>query len=335
MADQSRRKRPTLADVAKLAGVSPITVSRAIRGSAPVRAETKRRIEQAIAELGYVPNAAARQLAQGRRSDLVGVLIHNLAHSFWSRVALATQAELIQHGLISLVVDADLDLAEEARHLEDLVERGVCGIIASPCAVDSPLPGLVRKHSLPLVLLNSRSDGESDAAMVDEVEGMKQLTQHLLDRGHRKIALVSRWLSVFNYCERLQGYKAALREAGLAQDGQMIREVADGSGEAATSVLLGMPEPPTAIIAASPGLAFGVLYTLGRRQIAVPDEIEVAVFGEMPTFGTPLTRVSYEPAQDLGRRAAEMLADRINGLRGPGRQYVQPVRVIERGNLSA
>jgi DNA-binding LacI/PurR family transcriptional regulator len=113
MADQRSRKRPTLADVAKLAGVSPITVSRAIFGSAPVHADTKRCIDQAIAELGYVPNVAARRLARGQMNDLAGVMIHDLPYAFWSRVVLAMQADLVQHSINSLVVDTQRSLEEE------------------------------------------------------------------------------------------------------------------------------------------------------------------------------------------------------------------------------
>ncbi|NLS76312.1 MAG: LacI family transcriptional regulator [Chloroflexi bacterium] len=330
MADQAERSRPTLRDVADRAGVSPITVSRAIRGSAPVHEETKRRIDQAVAELGYVPNEAARQLVRGRANDRVGIMLHNTAHYLWSRVSFAMQADLVRLGYASLLVGTEESQVKEAQQLAHLVGRGVCGIIASPCGLDSPLPAQVRGHALPLVLLNSGPDALHDTVAVDEAGGTYQLTRHLLDQGHRRIALVYRAPTDYTAVERHAGFAAALREAGLPVDRQLIWEGPSGNAEAAIAALLELAEPPTAIVAAASWAAFGVLYALARRQIMVPDEIEVAVFGEMPTFGSLLTHLSYEPVEALAARAVEMLVDRISGYEGPPRRYVQSVRVIER-----
>jgi len=128
----------------------------------------------------------------------------------------------------------------------------------------------------------------------------------------------------------LAGFAAALREAGLPLDRRLVWEGFSGNAEAAIAALLELPEPPTAIVAAASWAAFGVLYALARRQIMVPDEIEVAVFGEMPTFGSLLTHLSYEPVETLAARAVEMLVDRVKGYDGPARRYVQPVRLIKR-----
>jgi LacI family transcriptional regulator len=330
VSDQDNGKRPTLKDVAELAGVSPMTVSRAIRGSAPVSAGTKARIDKAIGELGYTPNRAARQLVRGEGVAQVGLMLHTLSHPTWSRIAFAMQADLVRHGFASVAVDTRGRHAEEARQLEHLLERGVCGVVASPGGLDYYLPNLVRAQDLPVVIINSRSDGELDAVAVDEAAGMKQLTEHLLAHGHRRIALLHRTPHDFPAAERRRGYKAALQAAGVPIDPQLIQVSENEAGEAATYALLDNPAPPTAIIAGAPWAAFDILYALSRRRIVVPDEIEVAVYGEMPTFGDRLTRASYEPVDELGKRAAEMLVERINGYRGPAREYIQPVKVIPR-----
>lgn len=330
VSEGGKRGRPTLEDVARLAGVSPITVSRAIRGSAPVNAQTKRRIDEAIAALGYVPNEAARRLVRGQASDRVGVIVHNAAHYLWSRISFVIQADLVRRGFIPVLADTRESPAEELRQWGELLRLGVCGVIASPRGLDSPLPGLVREQGLPLVLMNSGPDEACDTVAMDEAGGMQQLTRHLLQEGHRRIAIVHRAPTTFAAAARRAGYEAALREAGIPPDPRLVEEAIGGDVDAAIGRLLALPEPPTAIIAAASWAAFRALHALARRRIRVPDEIEVAAFGEMPTFGNLLAHVSYEPVEELATRAVEMLVERINGYSGPARRYVHPVRVIPR-----
>ncbi len=334
MAPQGEKdSRPTLKDVADLAGVSPITVSRAIRGSAPVSETTRRRIEEAITKLNYVPNEAARQLVRGRPRDCVGILLHNAAHYLWTRIAFTIEANLAQHGFSSMLADTHESHVEERRHLERMVLQGVRGIIASPSGLNSPLPRLVRGQGLPLVLLNSNPDRFHDTVAMGEAEGMQRLTRQLLGQGHRRIALVYRAPTTFNAVVRRAGFEAALREAGVDLDPRMIWEAQGNNVDQPIAALLALPQRPTAIIAGASWAAFGVLCALSQRQVRVPDDIEVAVFGEMPTFGNLLTHVSYEPVADPASRAVEMLVERIHGYAGPPRSHVHPVGVILREGL--
>jgi DNA-binding LacI/PurR family transcriptional regulator len=309
----------TIADVAKEAGVSIATVSRYLNGRVSEVSEgTGVRIQSAVDRLGYVPNLAARSLKTGR-SRLIGVILANIAHPYWSVVLAGVEAACQRAGY-SMIVSSAGDRADvEDRYLQMFREQRVDGILLNPAHAEPELVSTWGRLQLPVITLDRTIPGlPFGLVAMDNALGVRLGVEHLLALGHRRIGFVSwRPRSLSNRQERLQGYTGALAQAGIAVESSLIRFAAEGwsDGVEQTVNLLSESYPPTAILSASSMLNLQVLAAIKRCGLRVPDDISVVGYDDSPwdpLLDPPLTTIAT-PAHALGIAAAERLIAAIEG----------------------
>jgi len=304
-------------EVARRAGVSPITVSRVMRNHPNVREETRHRVLLAVSDLHYVPNAVARGLKQSR-SGLVALVITDMVDPFFTVVTRGVEDAVRKAGMMLVLGNSDNDLALEMEYLRVMGEHRVDGIILlpTPRPVDFALPPLPR--SIPLVIIDRSLLGVvADVVRCDTASGVKALCRHLLALGHRRIAIVGGLPETLTWQERVSGYQMAMQEAGLRLPASLVVDgnyKADG-GAAAVRLLMANPASarPDAIIAAGTKVVGGVLDELVTLGFRIPEDIAVAAVDDpfpKSKFSPRLTVVE-QPGYDMGRVAVEMLLSRL------------------------
>ena len=316
---RSRRRTvpaTTIHDVAARAGVSVATVSRVLNGKSVVREETQRQVLEAARTLAYVPNVAARSLSS-RRSQTLGIVLPDVHGEFFSEVIRGIDLAARQEGYHILVSGSHSDIGEMLAVL-GAVRGRVDGLVvmapdAPPASLHESLP-----PDLPLVLLGS-GDPARDTIAVDNYGGARAMMRHLLELGHRRIAFVQGPRKNADAKERLRGYRDGLRDAARrAGEEPGARRELDGdfteeAGAAAAGAALATVPRPTALFAANDSMAVGALSALAAAGVAVPEEMSVAGFDDIPIaryVTPPLTTLRVDVAE-LGRRALGLLLDAI------------------------
>lgn len=303
----------TIEDVAREAGVSIATVSRHLNGrTGEVAAQTGIRIQAVVDRLGYVPNQAARSLKTGR-SWLIGVLLANIAHPYWS-VVLSGVEDACQAEGYSVVVSSAGDRAEiEDRYLQMFLRQRVDGILLNPALAGPEMVALWGNLAVPVVTIDRTLPGlPFPMVAMDNVLGTRLAIEHLLGLGHSRIGFVTWPIGTFsNRQERMQGYRESLERAGIAFDPELTRTAAEGwsDGVEQTLDLLDASSPPTAILSATAMLNLQILAAIERRGLQVPDDISVVGYDDSPwdsLLDPPLTTVAT-PAYDLGVAASRRL----------------------------
>jgi LacI family transcriptional regulator len=322
-----------MSDVAAAAGVSLKTVSRVVNEEPGVRRETAEIVHRTIAQLGFRRNDLARALRHGRRSGLCGLVIEDVSNPFYSAIARGVEEVTRRRGMLTIAASSDEDGERERDLVRLFCERRVDGLLIVPASDDHRymLPEL---RSGTHVVFIDRPPGkiDVDVVLLDNVGGARNAVEHLIAQGHRRIAFVGDASGTFTTAERLHGYRTTLARAGLPSDPSLIRlGVHDaGAAERAVCELLALPEPPTALFADNNRITVGVLRVLGHSGLRLAlvgfDDLEL---GEL--LASPVTVVAYDAA-DLGRRAAELLAQRFAGDDSPPRRLVLPTALIVRGS---
>ncbi len=313
----------TIEDVAREAGVSIATVSRYLNGPDGIVAEdTGARVRAVVERLGYVPNSAARSLKTGR-TRLIGVLLANIAHPYWS-VVLSGVEEACQRAGYGAIVSSAADRADvEHSYLRAFLRQRVDGILLNPANADPATVEAWAGLTVPVVTIDRTLPGlPFGLVAMDNALGTRLGVEHLLGLGHRRIGFVS-WRpdGLSNREERLAGYREALAGAGVQADDRLIRFAADGwsDGVDQALALLAEPDPPSAIVSASSMLNLQVLAAVKRRGLQVPGDVSVVGYDDSPwdpLLDPPLTTVAT-PARSLGVTAAEALLAAIGEGRPP------------------
>ncbi|WP_328847310.1 LacI family DNA-binding transcriptional regulator [Streptomyces sp. NBC_00258] len=325
--------RPTMRDVAERAGVAVVTVSRVVNGIGTVREETAERVNAAISAIGYQRNEIARSLRPGQNSMTVGLLLGDLTNPFYASLAKAAVEVASQAGYAVLLSTADEDPEVERRAVGELIGRRVAGLIIVPDQGDHAFLNEINGHDhVPIVFVDRPATGaEADVVLVDNEDGGHKATQHLIDQGHRRIAILVA-PSYYSTGRRLRGYRKALRRSGISPDNDLVVALSRGTAEeaeSATHTLLTSDRPPTAVFSTTGFLTEGVLRACRQLQTTVAlvgfDDFKLA-----DMLPTPVTVVTSD-TEELGRHAAHLLLDRINGDDAPSRRVVLPVQLIARG----
>lgn len=304
--------------VAKKAGVSPSTVSRALSGNVVVSPETKKRVLQAVKELNYQPNVLAKSLKEGR-SKTIGLFLPNL-HSLVFPAAIRGITEVAKRNGYTLVLfNTDEDLETETFYIDNLRRRLVDGFIFSTATEDSTHILELKKRGYPVVLMIRSLNNEIDTVLIDNYSGGYQATKFLLERGYRKIAIINGTLKLELYRERFRGYQAALAEFGIALNEKLTFHETKGweDGYRAISEILDQGEHPDAIFATSDPKALGVIKALKERGMKVPDDVAVIGYDNLDMselMDPPLTTMA-QPFYEAGTKAAERLMKLINSKR--------------------
>jgi LacI family transcriptional regulator len=327
---------PTGKEVAKLAGVSTATVSRALSGSSGVRETVRSRILEAARSLSYRPNRAARDL-RVRSSRAVGVLIPDIENPFFTSLVCGIEDFLGKTDYSLLLASYNEDPGQESRRLEVFRADGVGGLIFAASRAPSRLYAELGRAGMALVAVSRDIAGSrSDQVTVANQEGAHAAASHLIQLGHTRIAIINGPLVFSTARDRQAGYEDALRDAGLPLDENLVVHCAfrQSEGYAAMLQLLQLPSPPTAVFAGSNLLTLGALQAIHERQLTIPDEIAIVGFDEMPwamSLRPPLTTVA-QPAYEVGRTAAELLLARVREPSLPRRQVVLETHLIVRSS---
>jgi LacI family transcriptional regulator, galactose operon repressor len=317
----------TIRDVASLAGVSPMTVSRVVNGSPRVRADTRERVLDAITQLGYVPNSLARGLSR-QKTGTIGLIVPDIVDPFFTLILRGSENVARRSGYRIILCDTNGNLEQEADYLDDLISNRVDGLVIAPVS-DLSRGNLTRlaRHGMPFVLIDRAVPGvESDIVQGDSVGGAMQLVEHLVGLGHRRIAHVTESPKVSTARDRLRGYTDALAAAGIAFDPALVVEGEAANtkgGYGATMNLLQEQPHPTAIFAVNNLTAVGVITAIRDFGLRVPEDIAVVCFDdiELASLLVPFLTVMSQPAETFGTLATQLVLDRINA-REPERRRV-------------
>ncbi|GAA4976106.1 LacI family DNA-binding transcriptional regulator [Kineococcus glutinatus] len=327
--------RPTLRQVAELAGVSIKTASRALNGDAHVRDVTSTRVHAAADQLGFRLNGLARELRRGGRAASVGLVIGDLANPFYSRIARGAEQVLRGHGLQLVTCSTNEDAATERALTASLVQQRVRALLVVPTTEDSAHLADEQRHGMPVVCLDRRPVGaEIDSIVLDNRRGAVAAAEHLLRAGHRRIGLVGDFSRLSTHRERVAGFGEALRAAGIAEWQRHVRGDShdEASAELITHQLLSLREPPTALFTTNNRNTVGALRALRSLGPAAPRPALVGFddFALADVLG--ITVVAHEP-EDMGRLGADLALARAEGTGPDGvRSLVLPTRLVARGS---
>ena len=314
---------PTISDVARLAGVSPMTVSRVINAEGNVRAGTRDLVNAAISELNYAPNQAARSLA-GAAQSRIGLLYANPSAGFVGEFLIGSLDEATRHN-VQLVFEKSEPGDREVEVAARLVEDGIDGVVLTPPLCESQaVLDVFDGAGIPTILLaTARCEDRQRAVAIDDRLAAEQMTQHLLALGHDRIGFITGDPNLSASAQRLKGYRNALATAGLPMDEALIAEglYTYRSGLDASDYLLGMPDPPSAIFASNDDMAAATVAIAHRRGLDVPGDLTVVGFDDttLATAIWPELTTIRQPIADMSRAAIAMLVDAIRGQEDAGR----------------
>lgn len=308
-------------EVARLAGVSQPTVSRALRDDAKVSEETKRRVREAAAALGYVPSATGRALSMGR-SYRVGLMLTDLENQFYPHVIAAMHDALEARGyqLVLMTEPSTAESSDAARIADRIVAAALDGVLLTTTTLDSALPWRLRDRRVPFVYFNRVASGvDADSVVVDPKVGMKSLVADLRALGHTRVAAIFGPRNTSTGEVRERCLRDALDAAGLAIPGAWVRHgpFDFDSGHGGTFSLLQGQQRPTVIICGNDVVALGALNAAAELGIDVPGEVSLVGFDDLPTAGWALVQLSTVAfdLDGMARQAADLLVDRIEASR--------------------
>jgi len=303
-----------MADVARLAGVSHQTVSRVINGSSSIRPATKARVEQAIAELGYRPNTAARALVT-RRSGIIGIIGANIAHYGPSSIQRSVQEAARAAGYFtSLVPLTDVTREELREALDHLARQAVEAVVVITAQEEALAVVQSEEAGVPLIIVEGDLSGRGLSVGVDQIDGARQATQHLIDLGHRAIDHIAGPMPWTEAKGRLTGYEDAMRAAGLTP-----RAHFGGDWTPARGYELGRKisrkRDATAVFVANDQMAIGVLHAFAEAGLQVPRDISVVGFDDIPEAGylNPALTTVRQDFYAVGQRAIDLVTATLDG----------------------
>jgi LacI family transcriptional regulator len=323
---------PTLHDVAKRAGVSPMTVSRVVNGSGEVSPQLRARVKQALADTGYMPNTLARSL-RARRTDTIALLLPDMTNPFFTTVAQGVETAAREAGFTLLLANSDESEEEELRLVPMLLQRQVDGLLVVPAGGCGETIRICQDQNVRVVVVDRRPQmSGADIVRADSEGGALELGRLLVGLGHRDMAILSGPASVRTAVDRATGFASALEEAGVPAPRLFHGAFTIASGrEMAIRAMAERPRP-TALFAANNFIGIGVLHALDELGLRVPEDVAVVGIDDLPqamvTF--PFLTVAAQPAFEMGRQSVAMLLD---GLANPTRaplEVVLPSEIVVR-----
>jgi len=331
--------RRSILDVARLAGVHPSTVSRALhRADLPVRPETRRRVMAAVERLEYRPSAIARGLRL-RRSNTLGMLVPDITNPFFPPIIRGAEEAARQRGYELVLCNTDDVPERETASLRVLRERQADGLLIATSRMADATVAALRRERFPFVLVNRGSRVAADLAVeVDNERAAEAVIAHLVSLGHRRIAHIAGPLCTTTGAERAAGYRHAMKVRGLPTHGALLAEAeayAEVTGHAAATRLL--RASPTAIFAANDLLVLGALRAAREAGLRVPRDLSLVGINDIPLVGLidpPLTTVRV-PQREMGKIAANMLMAVLENEPIARRQVLLDTTLVVRGSTAA
>lgn len=331
-----RSARPTMKDVAALAGVAIKTVSRVMNGEPTVAPDLAARVHAAADKLGYRPNLTASSLRRGdRRTATIGMLLDDVANPFSAALLRAVEDEARQRRVQILIGSLDQDPDRERDLAITLIDRGVDGLVIVPAAADQSYLIAERDRGTCVVFLDREPRLLiADAVVSSNRFGAAAAVDHLRASGHQRIAYLGDSLAIATAAQRFEGYQQALERGGLEADPQIVRHelrTVEAAMQAATS-LLSLTRPPTAVFASQNLVTIGVFKAV--RQAGLQDAVALVGFDDFPLADTltPGVTVIRQDVQKLGQLATQLLFGRLDGDTSPPRTHVVETSLVMRGS---
>jgi len=302
----------TSGDVAKLAGVSRATVSYVVNnGPRPVSPETKKRVLDAIQQLGYQPNAVARNLRLQRTSTL-GLIVPDTHNPYFSEVERGVERVAFENGYTVFLCHSGYNLDHELQYVNLLHSQRVAGVIWIPGTADSTPYHKLKEYGIRTIVIDRLVPDENvPVLMGDNFHGGFVATKHLIDLGHRRIGYIRRPVDLSHSRGRFEGYQAALSEHGIPLANELVAKggFVLEDGYRAIRELLALPEPPTAVFAYNDMMAIGALRALHEAGLRVPEDFSLVGFDDIAqaSFTCPSLTTVDLPKYEMGQRGADLL----------------------------
>jgi LacI family transcriptional regulator, galactose operon repressor len=328
------RTKPTIRDVARDAGVSIKTVSRVTNGDDNVASDTAERVREAITRLGYRANPLARSLRTGQ-DEAIGLMVESIGDPFFASVTDAVEEAAREAGLVVIITSAGRTPHQERAVVNELLHRSLRGLIIVPCQLDYAAERFsLGPGGVPVVFVDRPAlEDVADSVLIDNIANARAGTEHLIAHGHRRIAFVGTGLARYPLGARVDGYRAALAAAGIPVDERLIVSIPYPSGDKAPVLteVLASKDPATAVLSGNALASLAVvreLHQTKRTDIAL---VSFDDFAMADALDPPITVASQDPVL-MGRRAFELLLERIAGEASPGRRVILPTHFIARGS---
>ena len=320
------RKRTSVRDVAAAASTSVATVSRVLNNTGYFAEQTRSRVLKAAEDLNYHPSLRAKGLRQ-KRSNTIGLLIPNLLNAYYTALADAISQLITTSGYQLLLSSTRDDPVLEQATLRQMIGHDVDGLLWVPTVGDKKTVDVLLNQNIPCVSIVRRVDGDRlDTILFEDLAGSYAAVQYLLQLGHKRIGFIGGDISYNSNNDRWQGYRKAMQDAGLAVDANLVKvgTVRDAWGSIATGELLCMPDPPTAIFAASNAIMPGVMKMLLQHEVEVPKEISLICFDDLDwfTFSNPSISAISISHKRIAESAVKLLLQRIENPDGSKRPSV-------------
>jgi LacI family transcriptional regulator len=330
----------TIRDVAQRAGVSTMTVSRVLNNSGYVSADARTRVEAAVAELGYVPNTLGLSL-RFKRTKTLALVVTDITNPFFTSMARGVEDAASQQGFSTILCNTDESESKQADYLTILLQKRVDGVLLVPARSAAGPVRWLQERNVPVVIIDRQAPGARvDCVRGQSEEGGHDLAALLYDLGHREVAVLSGPAYVSTAAERVEGFERAWRERGLVpRPGSILYGAFTvPSGYAMTQQVLASPWRPTALLTANNFIAIGAYRALRDGGLSVPDDMSLCAFDNFPDHLVldPFLTVAEQPAYEMGRRATQLLLDRLAGNASSEPQDIQlPNNIVVRRSCAA
>jgi len=325
---------PNLIDIARRAGVAPITVSRVINNSGYVSQSTRERVEAAVKELGYVPNTIARGL-RSKRTHTLALIVTDITNPYFTSMARGVEDVAGASNYTVIYCNTDESETKEEKYANMLAQRQVDGVLLVPSCGNAKTIKFLEANDINVVVLDRRISGvRSDIVCSDSVNGANRLVKLLIGLGHKRIAIVTGPKDVSTSVDRVIGYQQALAEAGLSENGMIYYGAFnERSGYELTNQAMTQVQKPTAIFGANNYIAMGIIKALYDLKLDIPGDVSVVGFDDLPEsiFMKPFLTVARQRAYEMGQLATELLLKRVSGeLSQEHRELLLPIEIILR-----
>ncbi len=329
------RGKATILDIAREAGVSKSTVSLVLQGSSAIRPETAARVRKAIERVGYVYNRGAANLRRAR-TNFVGMVINDLTNPFFAELAVGMERVFQSAGIVPFIANTAENPVRQEEVLRSLMEQGVAGLIASPAhGTPSDAFSKFRAAGIPVVFAMRRlADSRIPVVAPDNRRGARMATEHLIARGHSRIAFLGGFPDMVVCQDRLGGYCEALAAAGLPQDDLLVSfgDTNRRGGIAALEAVIGQVGPPTAAVCFNDAVAFGAMIALRKRGLEPGRDFAVVGFDDVTEaqhYVPALTSVAVDTPW-LGERAAHTVLNMIRNGSTRAEDHIGAINLVVR-----
>lgn len=319
-------------DVAEKAGVSPATVSRVLNGVPTVGAEHRERVLKVIEEMGYRPNRLASNLRR-QKAEVIGLVVSDVENPHFAQMVRAVEDAAYRRGYRVLLCNTDETVEKQRAYLEVLASERVLGVILSPSDPDGEEISDLLDFGIPIVAFDRTvTDPRADSVVVDNAGGAREATEHLLKAGHTHVGFIGGLEKIDTGADRLAGYEAAMRHAGLEPRSISGRFRTEEAQAAATAII--DADGLTALVVANNLMAIGVMRAIRDKGLRVPDDLALVSIDDPPwaeLVDPPLTTLA-QPVREMAAASEEVLFERIDGGREESRRVVFDFELKVRGS---